>query len=300
MYYKFELNQIPVITDFHSAPLDKFVPPLANRSNILIIVQSGEIDMYVQGTKYTLGKSDIGFIPADNLYDIKSTTEDDPILWYIHFQVSNAIRQISYDEAKSEIIKKYETLNLELATRDNSAYRMDTIYLCNANSTTDEKINALLDRLTNQSYSLMYGMHLCSSLFSILIEASQNNISGIASGMDIKKNIKVSSKTDKAIQYISQHYSEKITLEDLCNHCNLSKTQLIRLFNTSLNTTPIKYINNFKLAKAKELLFYYPDKSISDISNQLGFDNQHYFSKMFQSKYNESPTQYRIRKLKQP
>lgn len=299
MYYKFELKQIPVITDFHFAPLDEFVPPLTNRSNILIMVESGEAYVYISGNRYTITKSDVCFIPANTLYDIKSKLEDAPILWYIHFQVSSEIEQMSYDDAKSEIIKKFEMLNLELANRNNSVYQTDTVYLCNKNSITNTKIVSLLKKLSNQSYSLMYGLHLCSSLFSILIEASQNNISNIVSGMDIKKDVKASSKTDKAIQYISQHYSEKITLEDLCNHCNLSKTQLIRLFNTSLGTTPIKYINNFKLAKAKELLFYYPDKSISDISNQLGFDNQHYFSKMFQNKYNEAPTQYRMRKLKQ-
>ncbi len=299
MFYMFELKQFPIITDFYIAPLDNFIPPLVNRSDILVIVQSGKIDMYLDGKIYPLEKGDMFFVPANHLYYPKEKNAKASVIWYIHFSVTGDIKSLTSDEMKSEIIQKYEILNFELTTREKSILQMHTIYLSNVNSGLKQKtISLLIESFRNYSRcrSIMYNLQLCSILFSLLIEASQANITSIASDLNLNSTSKSSIKIDKAIYYISQHYSEKITLDDICNYCNLSRTQLIRLFKSVLNTTPIKYINNFKLSKAKEMLYYYPDKSISEISSQLGFDNQHYFAKVFQSKFNESPTQYRLRK----
>ncbi len=301
MYYKFELNQFPIINDFYIAPLDEYMLPLVNNSDILILVQSGEVTMHLDEQPYSLRENDLFFIPANHMYCPERADDTKPVMWYIHFSVAGGIKNMSFNRIKSEIMEKYEELNFEVTDRQKSIFQMNTVYLQNYNTGLNKKTVTTLINAFNEytrSKSIMYNLQLCSIIFSLLIEASQQNIQNIAKDLQLNEQTNSSVKIDNAIHYVSKHYTEKISLDDLCSYCSTSRTQLIRLFKNVLNTTPIKYINNFRLSKAKELLFYYPDKTINEISTELGFDNQHYFAKVFQKKYNESPTQYKMRKHK--
>ena len=57
-------------------------------------------------------------------------------------------------------------------------------------------------------------------------------------------------------------------------------------------TTPIKYINNLRMKKAKELLAN-SDMSISEISELVGFQSIHYFSRNFKEREGCAPLAYR-------
>lgn len=99
----------------------------------------------------------------------------------------------------------------------------------------------------------------------------------------------------KAIRYIRSHYTEKITLDELTSQCNVSKQQLIRYFKIAFHVTPSAYIRDYKISRAKELLFNQPQLSIGEISDELDFDNQHYFAKIFMKETGETPSHYRYR-----
>jgi AraC-like DNA-binding protein len=58
--------------------------------------------------------------------------------------------------------------------------------------------------------------------------------------------------------------------------------------------TPILYLNWIRIEKAKDLLEN-TDTSISEISELIGFQSIHYFSRYFKKKENCTPTEYRIR-----
>lgn len=96
------------------------------------------------------------------------------------------------------------------------------------------------------------------------------------------------------VQFIQQNYASPITLDDLSRIVSVSKSTLIQAFKTVLNTTPIQYINHIRLTKAKELLLS-TDSSISEISEMVGFQSLHYFSRYFKTREQLSPIEYRQR-----
>ena len=100
----------------------------------------------------------------------------------------------------------------------------------------------------------------------------------------------------KAISYVRNHDTDRISLQDLCEDCNVSKQYLIRCFKTYLQTTPNEYIIQYKISKACNLL-QNSNANIQEISNELGFENQCYFSRVFTKKIGESPTVFRERVL---
>lgn len=95
-------------------------------------------------------------------------------------------------------------------------------------------------------------------------------------------------------QYIQQNYASPISLEELAKVAIVSKSTLIQAFKLAYDTTPIKYINRVRLDKAKSLLLN-TDSSISEISEMVGFQSLHYFSRYFKSNEGLSPVEYRQR-----
>ena len=142
---------------------------------------------------------------------------------------------------------------------------------------------------------LMCNLQSCINLCTILSLISQTTIDSAAAWRNVHTESGVPQKLKKAVSYISRHYSEQISLTDLAAHCNVSKQQLIRYFKHYFGTTPISYINEYKLARAKELLFNSPNLLISEIASEIGFGTQYYFTKLFTKHTGETPSHYRYR-----
>ncbi|MEE1198283.1 MAG: helix-turn-helix transcriptional regulator [Acutalibacteraceae bacterium] len=56
--------------------------------------------------------------------------------------------------------------------------------------------------------------------------------------------------------------------------------------------SPIQFILKIRIERAKELLDF-TDKSIADIAESSGFQDQNYFARIFKKQVGLSPTQYR-------
>ena len=93
------------------------------------------------------------------------------------------------------------------------------------------------------------------------------------------------------------HYEDtNITLESLAQLSNISTVYFRKVFYKIYKTSPIKYLIEIRINKAKEFLRgdYI---SISDIANLTGFSSVYTFSKAFKKETGVSPTQYRKIKL---
>ena len=98
---------------------------------------------------------------------------------------------------------------------------------------------------------------------------------------------------EPAMEYIHRNYtSENISVEHLANLCGISTTYLRNIFLKCKNVTPIKYINDLKLSRAKELIVsdYYSIPKISELS---GFGDESYFCRYFKKMTRMTATEYR-------
>lgn len=95
----------------------------------------------------------------------------------------------------------------------------------------------------------------------------------------------------KAQQYVIQHVSERITLEEMANYLNLNSSYFSRLFKRETNQNFIEYVNRVKLQKAKEML-QHSNKTVEEISDLLGYSNKSYFIKLFKRDVGTTPREY--------
>ncbi|WP_310831700.1 response regulator transcription factor [Paenibacillus pedocola] len=95
-------------------------------------------------------------------------------------------------------------------------------------------------------------------------------------------------------QYIKNHYSEDISLEELAQQMNFSSAYLTKIFKKHMNESPLKYMINYRMSEAKRLLIEHPDLDIRIIAEMTGYFDQHYFSKVFKSIVGQTPSEFRI------
>ena len=78
-----------------------------------------------------------------------------------------------------------------------------------------------------------------------------------------------------------------------------SKNHIINIFKKEFGVTPIKYINNLKLNRAKYLLEVTSD-NLEEIAIKSGFNDYSHFYKLFQKETGISPSVWRNKKQTNP
>lgn len=94
------------------------------------------------------------------------------------------------------------------------------------------------------------------------------------------------------ISYIHDNYMHHITAASIAASANISRSECFRCFSLFGETSPVDYLNKYRLhIAAKKLLD--TSESISDISYACGFSSTSYFSKTFKDNYKHSPLSFR-------
>ena len=97
---------------------------------------------------------------------------------------------------------------------------------------------------------------------------------------------------ENIITYMHQHFEEQIEIAHLSEIANLSPSHFYRVFKKETRQTPMNYLNNIRLDKAKKLLRS-GNQSITETALQCGFNSTSHFSTCFSKHFGISPSKYR-------
>lgn len=95
-----------------------------------------------------------------------------------------------------------------------------------------------------------------------------------------------------AKQYIQQHYSQPITLEDVSEAVGFSSSYFSALFKKETGEGFAKYLTRVRMERAKELL-QQTGLPVSEICTQVGYSDLKHFTQNFKKETNLNPGQYR-------
>ena len=90
------------------------------------------------------------------------------------------------------------------------------------------------------------------------------------------------------IGYVQKNYSNKILLKDISTAGNCCKTKCTELFKKYLTTSPMLYLNQYRLEKSIFLL-QNTEMSITEIAYACGFSNTSYYCELFHKNYGITP-----------
>lgn len=101
-----------------------------------------------------------------------------------------------------------------------------------------------------------------------------------------------SSLAYQVLQYVSEHFTEPLTLETTARALGISRIHLSHIFSQQLNINFRQYINILRIDRARQLL-QDPSFSISQIAYLCGYGNQRTFHRAFLTQCGMPPNQFR-------
>ena len=228
------------------------------KSSISVIeyIEEGSGTIIMNGQKYTAKKGDVYILPA-------------------------GVRHEYYSSIADPWVKKFFNIKGTLFLELLRVYGLDNVVViknCDVKKQFDELYT--MSRTENES---QYGFYdtLALKLHELLI--SVKNFAFTSGGDDELLKVKA---------YIDQNLERIISNDELSGMIFRSNDYLIKSFRQRFGKTPYEYQIDRKMIAAKRLL-QYTGLSVSDISQRLGYSDQHYFSNLFKQKCGMSPLSYR-------
>ena len=99
-------------------------------------------------------------------------------------------------------------------------------------------------------------------------------------------------RIQKAKNYINKNFNSPLRLEVVADIACMSKYHFCKLFKNTEGVTFKEYTNGIRIKKAAELL-QGSNSSVEQIAYEVGFDSQSYFTGLFKSYINTTPSQFR-------
>lgn len=95
-----------------------------------------------------------------------------------------------------------------------------------------------------------------------------------------------------ALEYIDENYARDISLEEISGVMNINPYYFCRLFKSATGSSFCEYLNFVRISKS-EKMFKDKEKSIMDISLDVGFSSISYFNRVFRKVKGCTPSAYK-------
>ena len=233
------------------------------RSYLFFMVLSGSGSLNYEGKEYDLKRGDCVFIDCQKPYS-HSTAEND--LWslqWVHF----------YGPTLYLIYDKYIERGGQSVFSPPSMDKIQTIW--ESLMGVAKGIDYMKDMFINQ--------YLSELLVCIMSESWHPEYRTTTPKKQNLSNIR---------DYLDNHYSERITLDDLANQFYVDKYYLTKIFKEQFGQSVNTYLANIRITKAKQLLRF-SNMTVEEIGYEVGIGAPAYFSRVFKNIEGISPKQFR-------
>lgn len=228
--------------------------------NKLYYFLEGESTIIIEGDKYHPEPGELFLIPANTKHTYFHNPQKPVYKYWCHFDLSlNDGQKLTYSK---------------------------TGVKCNISR---EEIVPVFEKLidsfisTNPLDSLTEKSELLKLLRIFMCNVDYRNLLPVSSD-DFVTNIN---------DYIIRNIHFNITLKQLAEIVHLHPNYFIQYFKKHFNTSPIVYVNFMRLDRAVQLFIHYPDKSIREAAEEVGFNDYRYFSRLFKKRYGITPSAYK-------
>lgn len=122
----------------------------------------------------------------------------------------------------------------------------------------------------------------------------EETIAHIRAALERKRRLSLDAQrlVRQAMLYIHQTYTQPITRADIARHINIAEDYLTFCFRQELGTTPIKYLQRYRVHQAK-ILLKNTQRTVSEIALDVGFSDSGYFTRIFHRETGLAPESFR-------
>ena len=235
----------------------------------LLVATRGTLSVQMEETLYTIPEGEGVFINSGLIHMITSMDNIDHGFLAIVFDFSLICSE--HDTAFKKYIQPIMngTLKVPIALPP---------HIC-------KLVHSINDAYENASFGFeLYTKQVLLEIFHTLVDNSETTSLPVQN----TKSLLLKSVLD----YVEKNYTDNISLEDMAQYVHISKEYLCRIFNAMSDTTPVEYLNRYRIRQSTNLLIR-TTKNIADVALSCGFSNSSYFNKLFMRYMGCTPSEYR-------
>ncbi|MEK4853635.1 ABC transporter substrate-binding protein [Paenibacillus sp. FSL H7-0756] len=131
---------------------------------------------------------------------------------------------------------------------------------------------------TRDPEDIMHAKHRLQLLLAMLLQPSKRIVQDKAVGMDI------------VLAHMKNNYNQELKVGQLALMAGLSTNHFIRAFKQLTEKTPMTYLLEERIKRAKQLLF--SSERVKQIAKEVGYKDEHYFSRVFKKSEGVAPAGY--------
>lgn len=255
----------------HVTESTKLVPSHWHHHIEVLYILKGSMDIITSDSTYSLSEKDMFIINSGfiHLTKIQQTTN------YLLLQIPYTFLENSIQEIKDIQFQTYYPYNDLLE---------NTNYIAMGNS-----INNLfrIYKEKKHGYQFLFNSILQQFLYELYTSFTIKN-----THIPVGSTEKNRHHLQKAIEYMSLHYNEHISLSEISKELALNSEYFCRMFKKNIGFTFLEYLNQIRLTYIYEDLMTTND-SILDIQERHGFSNYKVFNRMFKESYGNTPSKVR-------
>lgn len=227
--------------------------------NIFLYCMEGEGTISVEGRKYTLHANEAFCIPRMRRHHYFSSKENPWSILWVH---------LKGEDTKYFPIEECRVVQFQSQHATN---RMQFLF-------------DLLFRVLDGNYTLGNFIYISQVLSLILAETYDRE--------KVDGTLEQNKHVTNIIRYMEKHLEENLSLEQIVEDFELSKSYLNAIFQKYTQHSPMDFFINMKMKRACELLRA-GNLYIYEVAQRLGYADQYYFSRTFKKVVGMSPKEYR-------
>lgn len=234
-----------------------------------LILNSEEMEQggYLEKEKFNISNVNPKQIDRNKIREFLKVGDKEEAIYF----VEEFFKDLGSNAMKSKIFRQYITMDAYFCV-------VDFVEGLQLSRDEIETLDVTSGVLQSQENAMEYVVRIIKKALELRENAASNRYGDIV---------------DEVMQYIEENYAdEELSLNLLASHVNFSPNHLSMIFSQQTGQTFIKYLTDYRMNKAKELLRCTGKKS-SVISMEVGYKDPHYFSYLFKKTQGMTPTQYR-------
>ena len=269
-----EIIDVPVDTNVKfrtSTDPGSYIPMHWHRAVEIIYMQEGSLDVTIESENFTIQKGDCIVINGNVLHSTKCTSPNTAILL-----------QIPLDFMEKYIPDLGQLIFLfDFRTKEQKQQTKQTMF-----KTILEQLQ-LINNVRPDGYLLRFN----SLIFELLFQLYHNFAVKILQSNTSQKK-KDMNRLEPVLDYISKHYREPISLNEIAEVACLQTGYFCRFFKKKMGITFLEYQNEYRLSFIYRDLITTRDP-VHVILERHGFTNYKLFRRMFLEHFGNTPTQIR-------
>ena len=106
-------------------------------------------------------------------------------------------------------------------------------------------------------------------------------------------NERLTGVRERIESYIADYYATDLSLQSISQALNYSEAYFCKLFKQCFQVNFSAYLNDYRIARAKELLAN-TEMGVKDVSFACGYADSSYFARVFKRQTGQTPSDYRL------